>query len=100
MKVMTEPEITYQLSLFKQKMSKNKDSAMLHKLHKRVCHSIKVLTQQTVESFQPICNVLIKNETVTKENITLLLYRLQKLYAVKQDGSKILNMVMKLDHDP
>ena len=39
-------------------------------------HSIKVMTKQTVESHQPICNVLAKHENVDKENIKLLLYRL------------------------
>ena len=62
-------------------------------------HSIKVVTKQTVESGQPICATLSKHESIHKDNIKLLLYRLQKMYAAKSDAQKILTLFLKLEHD-
>ena len=86
LKVFSEPEVTYEISLFKQKMVKNKDVNKMQALHGRATHSIKVLTKQTVESQQPICNTLSKHESVNKENIKLLLYRLQQMYSIKSEA--------------
>ena len=83
---MSEPEIIYNLGLFKQKMAKNKDKGLLKQLHRRAIYTAKVLTKQTVESQTPICMTLSKHDTVNKENIKLLMYRIQKMYQVKQDA--------------
>ena len=88
------------LSLLKQKVQQNKDKNYKKQLHQRACYTAKVLTKQVVEAHQPISNILSKLESVTKENIMLLLYRLQKIYQAKQDAQKILQLFLKLEHDP
>ena len=42
---MSEPEITYHLGLFKQKMQKNKDLHLMQELHAKACQTIKILTK-------------------------------------------------------
>ena len=71
-----EAEIGYQLSLFNQKMAKNKDMGFIRNLHERLIHSAKSLTVKLVESSQPICSILGKHDSVNKENVILLLTRL------------------------
>lgn len=44
-KALTEPEIVYQLSLLKQKLSINKDIDMMTRLHSRINYTAKVLTK-------------------------------------------------------
>jgi len=39
-------------------------------------YTAKVLTKQIVEGQTPICYTLTKHETVNKNNITLLMYRI------------------------
>ena len=75
---MSEPEITYELSLFKQKIERNKDKEYMSRLHARASYTCKVLTKQLVESQSPICMILAKQDTVNKENIKLLMYRCEK----------------------
>ena len=55
-------------------------------LHERACFTAKSLTLKLVESSQPICFILSKHESVNKENVTLLLYRLQKMYQMRLDA--------------
>ena len=97
---MSEPEITYHLSLSKQKMQKNKDKSQMYELHSRANYTAKVLTKNTVESQQPILNTLSKYESVNKDNIKLLMYRCQILFQVKQEAQKILTLLIRLEHDP
>ena len=97
---LSEPEIGYQLSLFKEKIQKMKDMKLIKLLHERSIFSAKSLTMRLVESSQPICNLLSKHDAVEKENVILLLTRLQKMYQMKTDATKILNMFLKLEHDP
>ena len=66
---MTEPEIVYNISLFKKKMQRTKDKKFLAELHKRALHTAKVLTKQAVESQTPVCLTLSKHENITKENV-------------------------------
>ena len=80
-------------------MQKNKDAKILKELHRRACHTAKVITVAAVESGQPICNILSKHESVNKENVLLLLYRLQKMYQLKSEAKKILTIFLKLEHD-
>ena len=42
---MSEPEITYELSVFKQKMPKNKDKSVMAELHARATYTCKVMTK-------------------------------------------------------
>jgi len=77
---LSEPEVTYQIDLFKQKMQKNKNRLFMRSLHERAMYTVKVLTVQTVESHQPIMHTLSKYDTVNKENVRLLLYRCQRMY--------------------
>ena len=61
-------------------MQKNKDQRVIKHLHERAVFTAKTLTAQTVEGHQPITFTLSKHGTVNKENVKLLLYRIQKLY--------------------
>lgn len=49
---MSETEIAYQLSLFNQKIEKNKDANMMSKLHERATLTAKNMTLRLVESSQ------------------------------------------------
>ena len=73
---------------------------MLRSLHERTGYTAKSMTQRLVESSQPICNILGKNEIVNKDNVIVRLYRLQKMYAAKADASKILMNLLMLEFDP
>ena len=97
---LSEPEVGYQLSLFNQKIEKMKDMKLIKLVQERTIFSAKSLTQRLVESAQPICNLLNKHDAVEKENVILLLTRLQKMYQMETDATKILNMFLKLEHDP
>ena len=82
-----------------QKMAKNNDVGMIRNLHERLMFSAKSLTVKLVESSQPICQILGKHDSVTRENVILLLHRLQKMYQLKTDANKILMNFLKLEHD-
>ena len=43
--------------------------------------------------------MFLKHETVNKENIKILMYRLQKMYQLKADVRKILSMFLQLEHN-
>lgn len=61
----------------------------MRELHKRAIYTAKQFVKQTVESSQPINSILAKNESINKENIKLLMYRLTKMLEVKSDARKI-----------
>mmetsp|Transcript_17924 Transcript_17924/g.22502 ORF Transcript_17924/g.22502 Transcript_17924/m.22502 type:complete len:116 (-) Transcript_17924:749-1096(-) len=96
---MPEAEVGYQLSLLNQKMAKNKDLGLMRNLHERTIYTAKSMTIKLVESSQPICHILSKHDSVTKENVNFLLHRLQRMYQMKTDAAKILTMYLKLEHD-
>ena len=48
----------------------------MRSLHERTTFTAKSITMKLVESSQPICNILSKHESVSKDNIMLLLTRL------------------------
>ena len=45
MQPMTEPDLAYELGLFKQKMVKNKDHRNMKDLHRRACLTARYLTK-------------------------------------------------------
>ena len=47
---MSEPDLAYELGLFKQKMNKNKDLKNMKDLHKRATYTAKYMTYKSVES--------------------------------------------------
>ena len=97
---LSESEISYQIQLFKGNRANKEDMSHLKLLHARCTFTAKSMTKKTVESSQPITNILGKHESVNDENVILLLYRLHKMCAAKADATKILEMYLKLEHDP
>lgn len=100
LRVITEPEVPYLLSLLKQKMERMEDKEVLAEMHKRAVLTIKAITVDLVENMTPVMHSLGKVESVNRENVTILLYRCEKLYQVRQEASKILTAFIKLEHEP
>ena len=48
----------------------------MRELHKRAMYTAKQYVMGTAESTQPICSLLAKHHSITKENIIMLMYRL------------------------
>lgn len=73
---LSEPELAYIISLLNRKWWIGEEKENIRLLHERANFTAKSLTMKLVESFQPICYILGKHDSVDMENVTLLLYRL------------------------
>ena len=83
LQILDEPEVVYMAGLYKKKIEKNKDPAVMKSLHKKAVYTAKVLTMEMIEGQAPICYLVMKHDSITKENIKNLLYRCEKLYQVR-----------------
>ena len=66
--------------LYKKKIEKNKDPAMLKAVHKKAVYTAKMLTMEMIEGQAPICYLVMKHDGINKENVKNLLHRCEKLY--------------------
>jgi hypothetical protein len=55
-----------------------------------------------VECSIPICYIISKHmeNTITKEEVLLILYRCKQLYSVRSEVQKILHLLIKAQYDP
>lgn len=73
--MLTEPDLAYELLLYKNQKEKHKDHKNMKDLHKKACLTAKYLTKQLVESNQPIHFLLSRHESINSENVRLLMTR-------------------------
>ena len=95
-----ETEVTYLMSLYKQKIEKNKNPEVMKSVHKKAVHTAKMLTCEMVEGQAPICYLVAKHDNVSKDNVKNLLHRCEKLYEVRSEVEKIFQNFIKLEYDP
>ena len=88
------------MTLYKNKIEKNKNPAVMKSVHQKAVFTAKMLTKEMVEGQAPICYLVSKHDSITKDNVKNLLYRCEKLYQVKSDAEKIFQNFVKLEHDP
>jgi len=49
-----------------------------------------MLTYDMIEGKAPICYLINQHKKVTKESVTFLLYRCERLYQVRNEATKLL----------
>lgn len=58
-----------------------------------------MLTKSMIEGKMPIFLLIDQYKEVDKESVVKLLYRCDKLYHARSDATKILLLMLKLEHD-